>query len=564
MDRAVNAVRRNLPLTILMALLAVLVLLPVGMMVYAAFLDAPPRPGAVRGEWTFDNFSGLFSGGNLPALRNSLIIGVFGTGIAVAGGSALAWLAARSNVPGKILVQVAGVAPMFMSSLVTALAWSILASPQRGYLNIVLDSIGISARLNVYSMTGIILVMGMSYMPYVYLLVVSALSLMNPELEEAAAMSGASRWTIFRTVTFPIVAPATIGASLLTFVLVIENFPVPQILGGQANISTLPSFIYALMNFAPARANEAAAVSLLLTLLTFALVGIQNYYVRKRNYTTVSGKGLRPAVVDLGRWRWVATGAVAAFVLIAIVLPFVALFLNAAAGQRFVATVADLVDPATIDLGRFGDLLGNRDVRLGLRNSIIVALGAAVAGGLLHFTMSYFVHRTSARGRSLIEYIAMIPLAVPSLVLGLGFLWTWFLLPVPLYGTLLILVLAYMVRFMPQGFRGVSSTIVQIHPDLEDSAYLSGASRARSVWDITFPLIRTGLVSTMLLLAILTMRELSAAIFLFTSRTRLISIVAYDYWENGSLANSAGISLIYSAILLALTVISRRWLGIKR
>ncbi|MBX3093308.1 MAG: iron ABC transporter permease [Cryobacterium sp.] len=544
---------------LLLAALTVLVVLPAGMLVYASFLDAPPRPGSVHGNFTLDNYAAIGTERNFRATANSLIIGLGGTLFALVGGSMLAWLFARSNVPGKWLVGIAGVAPMFMSALVTSLAWSILASPKRGYINIFFESLGFDFGIDIYTLTGIIWVMGISYMPYVFLLVSSSFSMMNPELEEAAAMSGASKWKTFRTVTFPLVAPATIGASLLVFVLVLENFPVPQILGSKADVATLPSYIYSLMRLTPAHSNEAAAVSIILTVLTFLLVFLQNLYVRKRNYTTVSGKGFRPKLIDLGVWRWPAFIAVTIYIIVSVVLPFLALFLNAAIGQRFIASISDLLDFSALNLNRFVDMLTMNDVQLGLQNSLYIALGTALFGTLLYFIMTYTVQRTRAPGRRLIEYIGMIPLAVPSLVLGLGFLWSWFLLPIPLYGTIAVLVLAYAVRFMPQGYTGISSSLTQIHPDLEDSAFLSGASRARSIWNITLPLLRSGLVSTMLLIAVLTMRELSTAVFLFSSQTRPISIVIFDQWENGSLANAAAISLLYSLLLLVLTVISQRF-----
>jgi iron(III) transport system permease protein len=164
----------------------------------------------------------------------------------------------------------------------------------------------------------------------------------------------------------------------------------------------------------------------------------------------------------------------------------------------------------------------------------------------------------------LIEYIAMWPVAVPSLVIGLGFLWFWISLPVPIYGTVAVLVLAFVAHFMPQGFRGISSSIGQVDRDLEEAALMSGANRLRANLAVTVPLIRTGIVSTMLLLFILSMREISTAIFLFTSDTRLLSILVYDQWESGNFPRVAAISIIYSLILLAITLVARRWFGTKQ
>jgi iron(III) transport system permease protein len=552
------------PLGVLAALLGVLILMPIGIIVYASFLDSPPRPGAVVGEMTLDHYRNLLNPGNLAALKNSLIIGFGGTAGALTIGFTLAWLSARTNAPGKVLVRVAGVAPMFMSSLVTALAWSILASPSSGQLNVILKSLGIPFIINIYTLGGIIFVMAISYAPYVYLLINSALSLMNPDFEDAAGVHGASRWQTIRFVTIPMVTPAVIGASILVFVLVIENFPVPAILGsGGERIQTIPAFLFRLMNVVPSRANEAAAVGIALTIITVILVWMQRVYLARRSYTTVTGKGLRPRLIDLGMWRWPAAAFVALYLLIAVVLPFLALSQTALSTRRFVRTSGDLFNFATYDFSRLVTLAADNRFQDALINSLLTAVGCALIGGVLHFTMAYYVHRTRAPGRGIIEQIAMLPLSIPALVLGLGFLWTWFLLPIPLYGTIFILILATTVRFMPQGFRSISSTIVQVHPDLEDSAYMAGASRLRSIWTITVPLIRTGLVSTALLLGILAMRELSSVIFLFTHDTMMLAMVIFDYWETGSVARAAGVSLLYSILLLAITIVVGRWFKLR-
>src|SRR3990170_4335740 len=165
--------------------------------------------------------------------------------------------------------------------------------------------------------------------------------------------------------------------------------------------------------------------------------------------------------------------------------------------------------------------------------------------------------------RRSIEYLVMLPVAVPALLIGMGFLWAWIWLPLPIYGTLWILALAYIARFLPQGFRSISATIGQVHHDLEDGARVAGASLVRAAWSILTPLILPGIAATMLLLFILSMRELSTSLFLFTTDTRVLSIVIYEQWEAGQWSRVAAMSLTYSALLLAFTVLGRRWLGLR-
>lgn len=562
-----HALRRRGPMIFMIAVLSLLVIAPIGMLIYAALIDVTPRPGHTFSldNFTTSNFAYMFSPSTRVAAFNSLIIATFGTALSLGWGGALAWLAARTNVPGRPLVQLAGIVPMFMSPLVGALAWSFIASPGRSsYLNLLLGDLGFDATASIYSLPGIIFVFGLYYTPYTFLFLYSALTLMNPELEEVARVHGATHRKTATFVTFPLVTPAILGSFLLTFVLIIENFPVPTVLGLPAQIDTLPSFIYRLMSAAPARANEAAAVGLMLMIVMSVVIFVQRKLVTAREYATVTGKGFRPREIELGKWRWPAFGLVAVYIFLAVILPFFALFQMALRPHSFLDGFMDLFDFSVFTTRHFTAVLDYAPFQIGIRNSLIAGVLTAVVGGALHLMMSYMVYRGKSPGRQAIEYIAMLPLAAPALVLGMGFLWTWILLPIPLYGTLWILVMAFTVRFMPQGFRSLSSSILQVHRDLEESAFVSGAGRVRTTVEVTMPLIRSGVISTMVLLLILSMRELSAAIFLFTSGTRVLSVVVFDLWYSGVLARAAAVSLIYSGVLMIIVLFARRYLGVQR
>lgn len=557
---------RRLPFILLMTLLFFIVIAPILMLVYASLISVPPRPGheVSWSNFTLDNFAFITSSNTITATINSLTIGLFGTLFALLGGGALAWLAARTDVPGRPLVQLAGIVPMFVSPLVGALAWSFIGSPSpTGYANLLMRELGLDVTVNLYSVSGIIFVFALYYIPYAFLFIYSALTLMNPELEEVARVHGATIRKTASFVTFPLVAPAILGSALLTFVLIIENFPVPQVLGTPSRINTLPSFIFNLMNTAPSRPNEAAGVGLLLMLVMSVVIWIQRRIISAREYATVTGKGFRPRMIELGKWRWPAFSFVAVYIMLAVVLPFFALFQMAFRQHSFIQDFWGLFDRTAFTMFHFNAVLDYAPFRIGLRNSIIASILTAVIGGALHLMMSYTVYRTKTPGRQWIEYVAMLPLAAPALVLGIGFLWTWLLLPFPLYGTLGILVVAFAVRFMPQGFRSISSSILQVHRDLEESAFVAGASRTRTTVEVTIPLIRSGVVSTMVLLLILSMRELSAAIFLFTSNTRVLSVVIFDLWFSGVLARAAAVSLIYAGLLLVVVMFARRYLGVQ-
>ena len=561
-DEARRALHYALPVALMLAL-AFLVLYPLGTLILASFLSAPPRPGTPLGLFTLANYVALFDSANIRAAVNSLVFSVVGSVAALGIGGLLAWLVARSDVPGKPLVALAGVAPLFISSLVGAVAYSLLASPRSGFINMALRDLGIPVVFDIYSGAGIIYVFALFYAPYAFMFMSGALQLMNPELEEAAEAHGASRTEVLRTVTFPLIKPALLGAGILTLVLTLENFPVPQVLGTPNGIETIPSLIFRNVMSSPARPTQAAASGMLLLVVMGLLVWLQGRLLRNQAFHTVTGKGFRPKLMPLKAWRWPAFAFAMLYLLAAVILPLFALFQSALRNHSFVPNFLSLFDVSAFTLRHFIATLNYGPFQGAVINSLIVGVATALAGTGFHFLLSYYVNRTTYPWRGAIEYIAMMPVAVPSLIIGMGFLWAWIALPLPIYGTLTILVLAYTARFMPQGFRSVSSTILQVHRDLEDSAIVAGASRTRAVMDILAPLIRPGIASAMLLLFLLAMRELSTSVFLFTAETRVLAIILYEQWESGSWARVATISLLYCALLFVITVAGRKWIGLR-
>jgi len=256
---AVKTVKRVLPSGLQLIILAVLVLLPVGFVLLAAFTTTSPGPGSLGdASFTFNNFRVLLTSSALSAMLNSTLVGLGASIVALFIGSGMAFLAARTNVPGRKLIYFFGIAPLFLPALVGALAWAQLGSPASGYINVVARAVGIDELVNIYSFGGLIFVLGIYYAPYTFLMVHSALSLMNPDLEDAASLHGAPLSKMLRTITFPLVMPAIVGSGILVFALTVENFPVAQVIGVPGQVDTLPTLIYRLMNASPSRQNAAA------------------------------------------------------------------------------------------------------------------------------------------------------------------------------------------------------------------------------------------------------------------------------------------------------------------
>lgn len=550
--------RKSMPTWLMLALLTILILMPVALILFSAFSSSTPRPGSIGlSGLTLENFKVLSSHQSMVALTNSLVVATSSSVLAMFIGGTLAFLAARTNIWGKAIIYFIGIAPMFLPSLVGALAWSLLAGPATGYLNLLTRGIGLGNLFNVYTMPGLVFVLALYYAPYAFLLIHGAMALMNPDLEEAASVHGGSLGKILSTVTFPLVTPAILGSGVLIFALTMENFPVAQMIGTPGQIETLPTFIYRLMNSAPARGNEAAAVAVVLTIVLIAVTAIQQRVVMKRNFTTVSGKGMKPRMMDIGKLRGVGLTFAVVYFALAIVLPVVALLLASLQSSPYVSNLGQLFGEDALSFWSLFQTLQSATFLDAARNSVLVAVCVAVLGAALAFYLSYLVYRTKTPGRKSLEFVAMLPLAIPAIVMGLGLLWTWLVLPLPVYGTIVVLIIAFIAIYLPQGYRGMSASILQVDKDLEDSAVLLGSTRARAVTYVTLPLMKTGVMSTVLLLLMLAMRELSAALFLFTSNTRLLAIVVFDNYDNGALRSAASTSLLYILVILALVVIAK-------
>ena len=552
--------RVGLAVPILYAFLTLTVIVPLAILVFAAFTDAAPFSGAAALHATVQNFTALWSPGVAQAAGNTLFVALVGTSGAVAIGSTLAWLAARSDIPGRPFVHLVGIMPLFLSVLVAATAWSQLASGPTAYFSLILAQFGIPWQPNVETLPGIAFVYAIYEAPYPFLFMYAALTLINPELEEAAAAHGASLWYILRRITLPLLKPALLGSTLLVFALIVEDFPVPQILGVPVGITTLSTRIYLYMTSAPSQPNVAAALSVVLMIFTSIFVFAQRRLLEGRDYRTVTGKGMQARELRLRRLRRPAFALVLVYALIAVGAPLFALLEGALRKNVFIQNASALFDIHAFSFGPLLEALSDPDVSRGAIISLQAGAFAALVGAVAFISIAFVVHRTKLRGRQPLEYLAMLPVAVPALVLGLGILWTWVGVPLPIYGTVWILGIAYLTRFFPQGYRAVAASIQQIHDDLDAAARVCGANAFTVARRITLPLVRSGIASAIFIMVVLSLRELTASLFLYTTSTRTLSIVIYEKYETGSWSQVAAISLIFTLALMTVTLLGRRWL----
>src|SRR4051812_12367206 len=409
-------------------------------------------------------------------------------------------------------------------------------------------------------MAGIVFVFGMYYAPYVYMFTSAALKNMDPSLEEAAEMSGASSLRTMLTVTFPLIAPAIASGMLLSFVVMLGIYGIPAALGTPANIPVLTTYIYTLTNWSPPLYGNAASVAIILMVVTGVLVVAQNKVLSGRSYTTVAGKAFRPRSLRLGPWRWFTLGLACAYLFVVVLLPALALIVAAFRKFLFVRDLASLVDMKQYSTIHFERLFANPQTLAALWNTLKVGLITAFIGGALAFAIGYTVTRTRAPGRRVVDVLATVPVAIPGLVIGVAYLWAWIALPGGLYGTIWILALAFVARFIPDTVKALSTSLMQIHRELEEAAWISGRGLLSTIATIVLPLARPGVVASMTLLFVLAIRELGSSLFLYTSDTTVMAVLLLDYYEGGNIGKTAAFSLVQT-VLLAVLIGAAHWVS---
>ena len=546
----------------LLAILGFLVIYPVLTLLLGALTDTNPVvDGLSLKHLSIANFLTVVSNPNVgEALFNTLVICGGGTLIAVAIGLLFSWVVVRTNTPLKGLIAAASILPLFAPPLVAGVAWSILGSPKTGLINTVFKWAGLDLHVDFYSLSGLIFVFGIYYAPYVYMFTSSALRNMDPSLEEAAEISGASAFATLFSVTFPLIMPAIISGMLLSFIVMLGIYGVPAVLGAPANLSVLTTYIFKLTNWSPPLYNTAASVAIILMVVTGLLVFLQQKVLSGRSYTTVAGKAFRPRTLNLGSWRWLTFALGLIYLVVVVILPMFALTVAAFRKFMFIRDVNALFDMRAYSLMHFNAIFDNPLTIRSIYNAVEVGIITAVIGGTLAFAIGYTIHRTRLPGRRAIDLISTIPVASPGLVVGVAYLWAWICVPGGRYGTIWILALAFIARFMPDTVKSLSTSFLQIHRELEEAAWVCGKGTLGTIRTIVLPLARPGVIASMTLLFVLSIRELGSSLFLYTSNTMVMSVLLLDYYEGGNIGKTAAFSLVQT-VLLGVLIGGATWLS---
>lgn len=519
-------------------LLCCAILFPLGFLIYGAFSITPI--GTPNEGYTLANLIEVLTHPRyLQAIGHTLITASGSTLLASTVGISIAYLVTRTNMPGQRLIRLGVMIPFFVSPFVGALAWSLLAQKNVGLISIVMSAIGLPD-INIYSVGGIIWVQGLFYAPYVFIFCTSALYNMDPSLEEAGHMSGLDRRRVMTRITIPLIAPAILSGMLLTFVSTAGQFGVPAVLGTPFNYYVITTYIYDLTMTYPSQFNIASSLSFVLFFIVAVCVWGQNRIIQERSYATLSGKGFRPKTVDIGGWRWVAMGFAVTFILFSSILPLLIL-----GYVSMVSLYTAEYSWAFLTLDNYRALFFVNDMnQRAIKNTLLLAPTAALLAVILAVVINWITLRSRLRYRKVLDYLVMIPVSVPHVVLAIGMLWTYIYLPLPIYGTLWILLIGYITGFIPFAVRNVASTFMQIDKSLEEAATMVGASWLRTVREVTLPLLKPGLVGAWMLLFIIFVRELTTSIFLYSPNSEVMAVMIFNRWAEGDYSALCAMAMV--------------------
>lgn len=533
----------TLPTLLLILLVGFLALYPTAWLALGSFSTGSPLEA---GRLTLDNYRKAYSDPDvLGSLGATLVFALGQMAVAVTCGTALAWVVARTNVPGRAAFEFMITFIFLMPLILGVVAWTMLLSPGRGLINqALMAAFGLSkAPFDIQSMGGMIFVQGLYVTPLAFLVIVPAFRSMSATLEEAARVSGASPFATFLRVTLPLMAPSILSAALLLTIIGIESFDVPQLLGAPVGIYTYPTMIYGAVasRYPPDYGTGTALAVSLLVVTTLGVAAYRRATRAAERYATLHGKGGSAAPVDLGPWRWPVSGLCWSFFTVAIILPLGVLAIGSFLRffGRFDAEVF-----SRMSLANYRRLLSHPRVAEGALNSLLVASISAAICVLLAASIGYLAVRTRAPGRAALEGLAMLPISFPATVLGLGLLWGYVVFPLPVYGTVLILLIAYTTRYLPIGLRTIAGPMMQVSRELEEAARMSGAGRLTTLRAIVLPLLRPALLSAWILLFMMFMRELGMSILLSGLDNPVLSVVMYDYYESGELPMLSALCLM--------------------
>jgi iron(III) transport system permease protein len=534
---------------------------PLVMLLYGSIRSAPiGEPGAT---YTIQNYvKAYFDKEFYFLLLNSIYYGLGTCTLTFLIGTFLAWVSERTNTPLKKLFVVMSLVPFIIPGILSTISWILLLSPKIGLINLVIkELLGLeSAPFNVYTMWGMIWAESIHLYPLVFLLMSAAFRNMDTSLEEAALTAGSSTFTTFCRVTLPLMRPAMFSVLLINFIRGIEAFEVPALIGVPAKISVFTTKIFLAIHQFPSDFGLAGAYAV--TLLVISTTGVLIYgriTRREERYATVTGKGYRPRVIDLGVWKYLTLGVSFLIFFLAVILPVFVLLWSSFIPYYGVPS-RELMEKMT--WANYQYILNYPLALTAFKNSFYLSVGSATLVMLLTSLIAWITVKTKLPGRALLDNMTFIPIAMPGIVLGVSLIWVYLTLPIPIYGTIWVLLLAYITKFMPYGIRAASASMIQINKELEEASLTAGGTWFQTFRKVLLPLLMPGFTAGWIYISILALRELSTSILLYSYNSTVLSIMAFDLWEGGQYTYVCALGVLMVLLLVAMAFTARK-LGAK-
>lgn len=538
------------------AIIAVLLFLVVSPFVYLVITSFQAEK---TGEFTLANYATAYGRARyIDALFNSLKLGAASAALAGVFAVPLAWAVARTDMPGRGLTRMLVLATFITPPYTGAVAWILLAGPNAGWLNrfYILLTGADTGPFNIYSFTGLAFVIALYSFPYIFIFTTAALELVSSEMEDAANILGAGPWRTMRRVTLPLALPAILGGLIICFLEAIALFGSPAMIAIPARFNVVTTQLFQFFGN-PVRVEVAAAYAMPLLGVTILLVLVQRLITRRKGFVALTGKGGERRPTLLGRWRWVVFAYAMFVAALAVFLPYIFLVQSAFAkawGRGF------LLDNVTFANFRF-ILFEHATAAQSVINSFLYAGVSATVAVFLTLGVAYIVARRLIPFGGVLGFLCVAPFVIPGVVLAIGFYAAYAPPPLALYGTALILILAFTTRFLPVGYVNASAAIRSLNPEMEEAVRVLGGSRLTALRKVVAPLLKRSLLGAWLLIFIPATRELSAAIFLYGPNTKVASVMIFDMSEEGNFERLAALALILQVLTLPLLWIGQKALG---
>lgn len=542
---------------VLLLIVAYFVIPPLGMLVYSSFVDAPQGSDL---NFTLDVIKRTYGVSHTySSLSNSIIYALSTATLVIVLGGFLAWAAERTISVVRSMADLFVLAPVLMPAVMLVSAWIMLLGPGSGIVNTMLkEALGTDkVPLNLFTMPGMIWVGTLQELPLAFLWMWPAFRAINPALEEAALLSGASNWQVLRYVTIPLLMPTIYAAWLICFIFALGALSVPLLLGLPSGILFYSTEIYLVTTRFPSDLNMASAYCL----LYIAAVVVGLYLYRRAlgdasRFVTISGRGYTPRRIDLGRWRPLVDGVVVFFLFVIAVLPMLALIWTSLMPYPQPPSLRALHQ---ITFANFSAALAYEPAKRAIVNSLMLGLGAGLVTTILGAAIAWFLLRTKHRRLgALLDQLATAPIAMPGILVGVSLLLVYIVVPLPIYGTLWILLIAYITLHLPYSVRICVGALSQIHRELEEGAWMAGATRFVAICKIVLPLIAPSLGVSAMYVLLRSFREYSASIFLTGVNTEVFSVLVLDMWAGGvTVVLAAYVTMVMGLLIVAAVILQQ-------